>query len=52
MKEETNILKAARRISREQEIKQYNKPICWFKIEKNKKAYTRKLKHKNDYGKH
>jgi hypothetical protein len=42
-------LKAARKQSREMEIALYGKPICNSNIYKNKKKYTRKNKHKNNY---
>lgn len=40
------ILKAARKKSRDEEIALYGKPISWCRVEKSKKAYTRKKKHK------
>ena len=46
---EIEALKAARRNSREEEIRLYGKPICWSSIVKSKKAYTRKRKHKHEY---
>jgi hypothetical protein len=42
-------LKAARKQSREMEIAAYGKPICHANIYRNKKRYTRKSKHKNNY---
>lgn len=42
-------LKAARKHSREIEIALYGKPICHTNVYKNKKKYTRKNKHKNNY---
>ena len=39
-------LKQARKLAREQEIALYGKTICHFNITKNKKKYTRKVKHK------
>ena len=42
-------LKAARKQSREIEIALYCKPICHTNVYKNKKKYTRKNKHKNNY---
>lgn len=42
-------LKAARKQSREMEIVLYGKPICHTNVYKNKKKYTRKDKHKNNY---
>lgn len=39
-------LKAARKAAREQEIALYGKTICHFRVERNPKAYTRKVKHK------
>ena len=42
-------LKAARKQSREMEIALYGKPICHTNVYKNKKKYTRKNKHKNNY---
>ena len=38
---------ANRRNMREEEISLYGKTICHSYVEKNKKAYTRKKKHKN-----
>ena len=46
---EIEALKAARRNSREEEIRLYGKPICWSNIVRNRKAYSRKSKHKEDY---
>lgn len=40
------ILKAARRKSREDEIAAFGKPICHVHVERNRKTYTRKTKHK------
>ena len=40
-------LKAARKQSREDEIKAHGKPICYTSVVKSKKQYTRKRKHKN-----
>ena len=42
-------LKAARKASREMEIALYGKSICHSNVYKNKKKYTRKNKHKNNY---
>jgi len=41
------VLKSARKQSREMEIALYGKPICHSNVYKNKKKYTRKNKHKN-----
>jgi hypothetical protein len=46
---EIEALKAARRNSREEEIRLYGKPICWTNIVRNRKAYNRKSKHKQQY---
>ncbi len=46
---EIEALKAARRDSREEEIRLYGKPICWSNIVRNRKAYSRKRKHKQQY---
>lgn len=46
---EIEALKAARRNSREEEIRLYGKPIRWSNIVRSKKSYTRKSKHKEDY---
>jgi len=40
-------LKAARKQSREMEIALFGKPICHSNVYRNKKKYTRKVKHKN-----
>lgn len=42
-------LKRARKESREEEIRTHGKPICYTKVYKSKKNYTRKRKHKTDY---
>lgn len=42
-------LKAAGKARREEEIALYGKPICHTNVYKNKKKYTRKDKHKNNY---
>lgn len=42
-------LKAARKKSRDEEIAAHGKPICHSNVYKNKKKYTRKNKHKNNY---
>lgn len=44
---EKDFIKASRRGSREAEIELYGHPINYRKIFKNKKKYTRKIKHKN-----
>ena len=46
---EIETLKAVRRNSREEEIRLYGKPICWSSIVRNRKVYSRKSKHKEDY---
>ena len=43
------ILKAARKQSRDNEIALFGKPICHANVFKNKKKYTRKDKHKNNF---
>ena len=43
---EKDFIKASRRGSREAEIELYGHPISFHKIFKNKKKYTRKIKHK------
>ena len=40
------ILKAVRRSNREEEIRKYGKCINYTSIVKNRKKYTRKIKHK------
>lgn len=40
-------LKASRRNARTHEIELYGKTICWCRVEKSEKIYTRKTKHKN-----
>ena len=40
-------IKAARKAAREEEIALYGKTLCYAKVEKSKKAYSRKIKHKN-----
>ena len=42
-------LKAARKAAREQEITLYGKTLCYCRVERNPKAYTRKQKHKELY---
>lgn len=42
-------LKQARKLAREQEIVLYGKPICHSMVEKNKKKYSRKSKHLDDF---
>ena len=42
-------LKQARKLAREQEIALYGKPICHSMVEKNKKKYSRKRKHLDDF---
>ena len=37
-----------RKNSREEEIRLYNKPLCFANVYRNKKKYTRKYKHKKD----
>ena len=44
---EQDFIKAARRGSREAEIELYGHPINFHKVFKNKKKYTRKIKHKD-----
>ena len=39
-------LKAARKKSRDDEIAAHGKPINYSSVTKNKKQYTRKIKHK------
>jgi uncharacterized C2H2 Zn-finger protein len=49
MKQKQNImmdaLKAVRKENRETEIELYGHPICHVKVFKNKKIYSRKVKH-------
>lgn len=45
-KDTLSILKAARKKSREDEIAAHGKPICHAHVERNRKTYTRKTKHK------
>ena len=42
-----DFIKASRRGSREAEIELYGHPISFRKILRNKKKYTRKIKHKD-----
>ena len=44
-----DILKAYRRGSREAEFEMFGRPLPINKLHKNKKAYTRKNKHIEDY---
>ena len=44
---EKDFIKATRRGAREAEIELYGHPISYRKVFKNKKKYTRKIKHKN-----
>jgi len=44
-----DIIKANRKFSREEELETYGKPINYNHTFKNKKAYTRKDKHKQNY---
>jgi len=44
---EKDVIKAIRRGSREAEIELYGHPISFKKVFRNKKKYTRKIKHKN-----
>lgn len=44
---EKDFIKASRRGAREAEIEFYGHPINFNKVFKNKKKYTRKIKHKN-----
>ena len=44
-----DFIKASRRGSREAEIELYGHPINFKKIFRNRKKYTRKLKHKDVY---
>ena len=44
---EEDFIKASRRGSREAEIELYGHPINFRKVFKNKKKYTRKIKHKD-----
>jgi len=44
---EQDFIKASRRGSREAEIELYGHPINFRKVFKNKKKYTRKIKHKD-----
>lgn len=44
---ERDFIKASRRGSREAEIELYGHPINFRKVFKNRKKYTRKIKHKD-----
>ena len=44
----TLTLKAVRKKNREDEIKYFGKPISYCTVFKNKKKYSRKIKHKNN----
>ena len=44
---EQDFIKASRRGSREAEIELYGRPISFRKIFRNRKKYTRKIKHKD-----
>ena len=41
-------LKALRRINREDEIRRYGKPLPRVVVQRNRKRYNRKHKHKTD----
>lgn len=45
---EMELIKASRRGSREAEIELYGHPISFQRVFRNRKKYTRKLKHKNN----
>ena len=40
------ILKAVRKLRREEELRAFGHPISYTRVVKNKKVYTRKEKHK------
>lgn len=42
------ILKAARRMSRNEEIAAHGHPVLYSRVERSKKTYTRKIKHKGE----
>lgn len=42
------ILKAARRQSRNEEIAAHGHPVSYSRVERSKKTYTRKIKHKGE----
>lgn len=44
-----SVLKAVRRANREEEIRLHGKPLPRIVIQRNKKKYTRKTKHKAPY---
>ena len=44
---EEDFIKASRRGSREAEIELYGRPLNFRKVFRNKKKYTRKIKHKD-----
>lgn len=44
-----SVLKAVRRANREEEIRLHGKPLPRTVIQRNKKKYTRKTKHKAPY---
>jgi len=46
-KEIVKILKRMRELRREEEINEFSHSISYFHIERNKKKYSRKTKHKN-----
>ncbi|MBQ7388969.1 MAG: hypothetical protein IJW01_06360 [Paludibacteraceae bacterium] len=46
-KEIKNILKAVKRDNRNYEIEHFGKTLCHTRVQKSKKLYTRKCKHKN-----
>jgi len=44
-----DILNAVKAKQRSDEIHEFGKSLSWFNIVKNKKKYTRKLKHKSKW---
>jgi len=43
----TSLIKVVKAANRIEQIKMFGKTLCYLKIERNKKAYSRKIKHKN-----
>lgn len=42
------VIAAMRNARRNEEIRLYGKPLCFYSVTKNKKVYSRKIKHKNN----
>lgn len=45
----TDIMHAVNKASREEEIRNFGKPINYANVVRNKKKYTRKQKHRKQY---